>query len=499
MGEESTEGRGSPPPNDHGPVARGSGFTGSERYLRSLGEHLFLSLWCYANLHKKPAKELCDLLVVFGDHVIIFSDKNCQYPQHSDPKVAWRRWFKKSVAEGARQVWGAERWIKTFPDRLFLDAKCTKPFPFALTDMSKAKFHLVLVARGASEPCNATFGGSGSLMYKSAVQGLDNHDEPFVIGDLNPAKTFVHVMDDTTMEIVLRNRDTVVEFIAYLQKKEAFLRSGRRIFTSGEEELLAEYLKDINRESEHDFLIEAGVTDVIVVEGGWSRYLVHPQRRAQIEADEISYVWDGLIEQFNKHALAGTQERIYPGSLTVTETIVRFMAATPRYVRRGLATSLMTLIRETNALARRLRVHQPWRPGEPYFVLLVFPYRKDRPYAENRRARLNFLHACCRVTKLRFSDAKDIVGVATESGRFHAEDGSEDATYFDAHNWTDKENEEAKRLQKELDILTHDTRFEGNMREYPDAPPAAPQKRKISRNEPCPCGSGLKYKRCHGR
>jgi preprotein translocase subunit SecA len=23
--------------------------------------------------------------------------------------------------------------------------------------------------------------------------------------------------------------------------------------------------------------------------------------------------------------------------------------------------------------------------------------------------------------------------------------------------------------------------------------------RKIGRNEPCPCGSGLKYKRCHGR
>jgi preprotein translocase subunit SecA len=22
---------------------------------------------------------------------------------------------------------------------------------------------------------------------------------------------------------------------------------------------------------------------------------------------------------------------------------------------------------------------------------------------------------------------------------------------------------------------------------------------KVGRNEPCPCGSGLKYKRCHGR
>jgi len=36
----------------------------------------------------------------------------------------------------------------------------------------------------------------------------------------------------------------------------------------------------------------------------------------------------------------------------------------------------------------------------------------------------------------------------------------------------------------------------------PDAPPNAPfvrQGRKVGRNEPCPCGSGKKYKHCHGR
>ena len=26
-----------------------------------------------------------------------------------------------------------------------------------------------------------------------------------------------------------------------------------------------------------------------------------------------------------------------------------------------------------------------------------------------------------------------------------------------------------------------------------------PKKEKIGRNDPCPCGSGLKYKKCHGR
>jgi hypothetical protein len=32
----------------------------------------------------------------------------------------------------------------------------------------------------------------------------------------------------------------------------------------------------------------------------------------------------------------------------------------------------------------------------------------------------------------------------------------------------------------------------------PEAPPAAPPAGKVGRNDPCPCGSGKKYKKCHG-
>ena len=33
----------------------------------------------------------------------------------------------------------------------------------------------------------------------------------------------------------------------------------------------------------------------------------------------------------------------------------------------------------------------------------------------------------------------------------------------------------------------------------PRASPRAVPVEKVGRNDPCPCGSGLKYKRCHGR
>ena len=34
---------------------------------------------------------------------------------------------------------------------------------------------------------------------------------------------------------------------------------------------------------------------------------------------------------------------------------------------------------------------------------------------------------------------------------------------------------------------------------YPDMPPNSGPVEKVGRNDPCPCGSGLKYKKCHGK
>lgn len=111
--------------------------TESERYLTSLGQRAFLSLWCYANVHTDEGKtsatgdgkELCDLLVVFGNHILIFSDKACEFPTHPDLKVAWGRWYKRAVDKSVGQLIGAEKFLREHPDRLFLDKQCNVPFP----------------------------------------------------------------------------------------------------------------------------------------------------------------------------------------------------------------------------------------------------------------------------------------------------------------------------------------------------------------------------------
>jgi hypothetical protein len=74
-------------------------------------------------------------------------------------------------------------------------------------------------------------------------------------------------------------------------------------------------------------------------------------------------MWDGLIEQFNKHALAGTQYRVSEGGARSTERIVRIMAREPRLRRRMLASGLLELLKKPESASRVVRVSAGQRPG----------------------------------------------------------------------------------------------------------------------------------------
>jgi hypothetical protein len=70
------------------------------------------------------------------------------------------------------------------------------------------------------------------------------------------------------------------------------------------------------------------------------------------------------------------------------------------------------------------------------------------------------------VAKLKCPDATDIVGFATENG-IDRIDRSEDICFLDAKDWTEEQDQEAKRYQKEFDILTKPTFKTGTINEYP--------------------------------
>jgi hypothetical protein len=136
------------------------------------------------------------------------------------------------LKKSSGQIYGAERWLADFPDRVFLDAQCTQPFPLEIPSRATRKIHRIVVALGAGERTAEFFGGGsrGSLMLVPSIVG-DEHlsDEspagPFRIGHPNPSSGFVHVFDDVTLDIVVNELDTIADFVSYLEQKSNFLQS----------------------------------------------------------------------------------------------------------------------------------------------------------------------------------------------------------------------------------------------------------------------------------
>jgi hypothetical protein len=488
---------------------RTDGVTTAERYLKRLCDHSFLSMWSYPGLYRDQGrrdgrghgKELCDLLVVFENHILIFSDKDCSFPNTGNLDLDWSRWYTRAVENSAKQVWGAERWIKEHPDRIYLDRACTQPFPIDLPDPSAAKFHRIVVAHDASARCKKELGGSGSLMIQPDIIG-SKHCLPaskggthFAIGQIDPTKGFVHVLDDTSLDILMLNLSTISDFVSYLTKKERFILENPIEFSAaGEEELLAAYLRNLNDKGEHDFIIPGDVTHVAFLEGLWDEFLLTPQWQAQIKADKISYLWGDLIEKTTKHALERTQYWTTSRGIRDDEKILRFMAREPRVRRRMLARSLYQLVRDTpKEKFRAARVIKPTRPEEPCYVFLLLTRPDDKTEDEYRLVRRNLLVSYCYAAKIRFPELTDIVGFATETG-FDIETRSEDVVYFNASGWTEEEQSEESRFAREFGLLEEIREYRNTTYEFP-LDTLARMKGK-DRNKPCLCGSGKKFKHC---
>jgi hypothetical protein len=264
--------------------------------------------------------------------------------------------------------------------------------------------------------------------------------------------------------------DTISDFVSYLAKKEKLLRSDTVIFAAGEEDLLAYYLKNMNEQDEHDFVIPSHeneqITHLVFDEGHWEEFSQSPERQAQVSADKVSYVWDGLIETFSNHVVEDTQYFTTHPGVKATEPLLRFLAREPRLRRRSLAAALCGLIESAPRNMRATRYICSSSPQEPYYVFLTLPQFDWMTYEQYREARRNLLEACCSTVKLKFPDAQHVVGVATEPG-FGNGGRSEDAMYFDATDWTEEDAARAREASEKLDILKKTNMFSVHDQEYP--------------------------------
>lgn len=246
----------------------------------------------------------------------------------------------------------------------------------------------------------------------------------------------------------------------------------------------------------------------LLIKGYWSAYASHPQRLAKVRANKISYAWDRLIEEFSYHIMTGTQRSATSRVVGEQEVLLRWLARESRIRRRMLSSALLGIMddlkqsqKSSSRDHRACRIVAPSGERDPYFVFLAMSHRHARSESQYREARVFLLEAYCRVLKLRFPDAQDVIGIATESG-FEGENRSEDALYINLREWNSEMEEDAKRLQREINLLNHITISRGSEQEYPR--PAREQRsiegaKTTSRNAKCPCGSRRRYRKCCGK
>ena len=340
-------------------------------------------------------------------------------------------------------------------------------------------------------------------MIDTAVIG-DAHVEKanpshlFTVGQIDPSRGFVHVFDDATLSVVMSTLDTTADFVAYLNKKEAFITKPTHVIASGEEDLLAFYLQKLTPAREHDFVIPPEINSVLFPDELWTEFHIHPQRLAQIEANRVSYVWDKLIERFSHHIMSGTQYFSHGDGLQESEIPIRMLASENRTRRRVLADSLLHVINTANKTQRFTRVHKSLTPDEPAYVMLSLPYIYTNSEDEYRLVRRKMLESLCYIARAMMPEVQHVVGIAVTPT---AEQGcSEDLMYLDATDWTDEQQTFAIEEQKQLGLLTNIKTIEGTFTEYPKVEalrvPAPTYDTKVGRNERCPCGSGKKFKKC---
>ncbi|HDS1714914.1 hypothetical protein HMH05_23380 [Pseudomonas sp. SbB1] len=424
-----------------------------------------MSLWAHANLHtdqdmhngKGSAKEFADVMVVFGDDIVIFSDKHITYQSETDTKVAWKRWYKRAVTSSAKQLYGAKSWLERFPHRVFLDSKCTRPLPVQIPDITKIRFHLVAVTRGSAEACAKHFSGSvGSHMIQTGVDHNAYAELPFTTGPLDSSKEFVHVFDEISLEVLMHEMSTIKDFVEYLGARRAFLLNPNTMITSaGEEQLIASYLMHTN-ENEHAFhpSTESAPHHISFDETLYPELLSRPEYREMHAQNEISEFWDALIEKF-----------ITVGDPTITdlganqknhetELALRLMASETRFMRRELSRHFFEMMELAKAgqYVRRARTLTTQQAPDLLYIFLACPKFAEQSYVDYRQYRSRLLLSYAQCAKLKFTGAKTIIALGFDHPLKDYQGGSEDVCVYIRDEYTEEERTEVERLRSALGI-----------------------------------------------
>ncbi|HHT9130458.1 MAG TPA: NERD domain-containing protein [Candidatus Brocadiaceae bacterium] len=393
----------------------------AEEFVYQVCRRSFLSLWSYPNPRGKDAnKELCDILILCDPDVIIISVKEIGFTNSGNISTDWKRWRKRAIEGSIKQIYGAGRWIQSASHVIRGDGTQGLPFP----EIKRRRIHRVAVA----------LGGDGKISIRSG----------------NFGKGFVHVFDRTSFSIILKELDTIMDFVQYLIAKENIYRPGiKAVFQGGEENLLALYLHNgCVFPKNYDRL---GIDDTL-----WEGFKNKEEYKAKKLADEESYVWDRLLELISDDVLHGKLE--FGSALSEDESTIRVMARENRFGRRVLGKAFNEFIGLSSQ--RKIRSRMTFSPSGITYVFLAMPHGEDRKF---RHAELS---GRCFVARGLFKDHKTVVGIATEQYE-PGKGASFDFLCLHKENWADKDQQQLEFVQKKCGYFSNPQQQSGHEDEYP--------------------------------
>jgi hypothetical protein len=484
------------------------GVTATERLLAEFCERSFLKLWSYPNPYKDDGHELCDLLAVFGNTVFIFFDRENKLPElfDKDPQVLWDRWKRNVIDRQVRTAHGAERYIRNGRP-IFLDAKREKPFPVPF-DKDKAIVHKIIVAHGAKEACERASPqnvfGSLAITY-TETKGGQTHPFCVEIDRHNP----VHVLDSHNMPIVLGELDTVSDFSAYLDEKVRAAAAFDFLGYCGEEDLLGHYLLNYDAATERHFIGPKGkdgskVKGVAIGEGEWHDFVQTGVYKNTKIKDRISYFWDQLIQRTCQNSLEGTlggNSNIAQGESAIYE-----MVKEPRFMRRGLSEKMLEAVErfpDTGPFTRQVTFLPSLEPSVGYVLLQLRVPEELRAATDFREKRQMALEIACGAAKNKFPNLTKVIGIGIEAPKFSDGIVAEDFLLMLCETWPDDRKAHYEELNQKWNFFGTPAlrQFKDRVTQFvqPTRPGRPTKLDKPGRNDPCHCGSGKKYKKCHGR
>ena len=394
----------------------------AEEFVYRVCKHSFLSLWSYANPQgKEPSKELCDILIVCDPHVIIFSVKEIKVTNSGNPEIDWTRWRKRAIQESCKQIYGAERRIKSSTEVVKQDGTPGLMLP------KTPCIHRVAVALGSQGKTPIEFGDFG--------------------------KGFVHVFDEISFSFILSELDTISDFVDYLFDKEKLHSSGvRTVLAGGEEDLLALYLSNGRT-------FPFACSTLVIEDSLWKDFISGPHYRAKKRADADSYVWDNLIEILCRDILQGRLTS--RGSLTDMETAMRVMARENRFNRRLLGQAFLEAIQSSGQ--KRIRSRMVQSHSDVTYVFLTAPHEVDRHFRQAE------LQNRCYIARGLNPNKHAVIGIATEQPET-GQGFTLDLRYLYKEMWTDADQERLKTMQQNLGYFSNPVIQAIQEDEYPLAP-----------------------------